>query len=488
MSFNTDDTICAIATAAGGAIRGIIRVSGPAAVAIAARLFEALDRRPIDTIRYATALPGRLRIDVDASPRFLPCDLFLWPTSRSYTREPVAELHTIGSPPLLGSLVTAACHAGARLAEPGEFTLRAFLSGRLDLTQAEAVLGVIDARGDEDFDTALVQLAGGLAGPLHQLRSELLQLLAELEAGLDFVEEDIEFISATELQKRLESGEHILEGVAEQMAARYVVSDLMQVVLTGPPNVGKSSLFNSMVERFGCNAQSESAKPAPALVSSQRGTTRDYLAAAISVNGVQCELIDTAGIDDFSEPRSEKTSLPASSIDIGAQTLATERRKGATIRVCCVEAQAEVNDFSLTDFESRVGLAECDVIVLTKSDTLPHNILRHEQSQRMPVVLTSSRTGQGLEELSAAFYKLLTCDNSAQHGQVVSATADRCRQSVRLAEKSLKRAIELVLCRGGNELVAVELCAALDQLGSVVGAVYTDDLLDRIFGTFCIGK
>ena len=218
MAFNTDDTICAIATAPGGAGRGIVRVSGPAAVAIAARLFQfdrKLDRST--SIRHATALSGRVRLEIDAIPHDLPCDLFLWPTNRSYTREPIAELHTIGSAPLLGSLVSAVCQSGARLAEPGEFTLRAFLAGRLDLTQAEAVLGVIDARGSEDLDAALVQLAGGLARPLDRLRDELLQLLAELEAGLDFVEEDIEFISPAVLHERLESAVQLLDEVAEQM-------------------------------------------------------------------------------------------------------------------------------------------------------------------------------------------------------------------------------------------------------------------------------
>ena len=152
----------------------------------------------------------------------LPCDLFLWPTSRSYTREPVAELHTIGSPPLLEVISAAVCKAGARLAEPGEFTLRAFLAGRLDLTQAEAVLGVIDARGSGDLDAALVQLAGGLARPLDRLRDELLQLLAELEAGLDFVDEDIEFISPAALHERLELAVQLLNEVAQQMDSRHV--------------------------------------------------------------------------------------------------------------------------------------------------------------------------------------------------------------------------------------------------------------------------
>ena len=171
MSYHPDDTICAIATAPGGAARGMVRVSGPDAIEVVARMVQPADGAAIDAIRRPTVFPGRATIELNGNEsRSLPCDVLLWPTARSYTRQPVAELHTLGSPPLLEALVAAVCRAGARLAEPGEFTLRGFLAGRIDLTQAEAVLGVIDAHGNDELDAALTQLAGGLARPLHQLR------------------------------------------------------------------------------------------------------------------------------------------------------------------------------------------------------------------------------------------------------------------------------------------------------------------------------
>src|SRR3954471_16937592 len=200
----TDDTICAIASALSGAARGIVRISGPTAVDIAAKLIDGDSGVGLKHVVRPTALPCFVCANVAGDRHKLECDLFVWPGARSYTREPVAELHTFGSLRILEALVSTICQSGARLAEPGEFTLRAFLAGRLDLTQAEAVLGVIDAQGSSDLSTALVQLAGGLARPLDRLRDELLQLLAELEAGLDFVEEDIEFISPSVLQDRLE--------------------------------------------------------------------------------------------------------------------------------------------------------------------------------------------------------------------------------------------------------------------------------------------
>ncbi len=215
----------------------------------------------------------------------LPATLYVWPNARSYTRQPQAEVHTLGSPPLLQCVLRAVCQAGARPAEPGEFTLRAFLSGRLDLTQAEAVLGVIDARGDDQLRAALEQLAGGLAGPLGQLRDRLLDLLAHLEAGLDFVEEDIEFITARELDGQLLAAAGAVDRLAQQMASRDLAGELPVVALTGWPNTGKSSLFNALLGD--CQA----------LVSEVAGATRDYLTGELEWRGLRFQLVDTAGAE-----------------------------------------------------------------------------------------------------------------------------------------------------------------------------------------------
>jgi tRNA modification GTPase len=470
--YDTDDTIAAIATAAGGAARAIVRVSGPDAVRIVAKCFSAEYGEPLERCARATAVAGQMRVDLSdigrAGPNDLSveCDLYLWPDERSYTRSPVAELHTIGSPPLVDAVLATVCRAGARLAEPGEFTLRAFLAGRIDLTQAEAVLGVIDASGNEELTAALAQLAGGLARPLTKLRHDLLQLLAELEAGLDFVDEDIRFLSAGEIVERLTLARRLIGEIAEQMAGRSRATADRQVVLVGPPNVGKSSLFNALVGRAGVMDAATARRSGRALVSPAAGTTRDYLTAELTLGDVQCELVDTAGVAAVSGD---------DAIESFAQSLAAERREKAAIRIWCVDVHAAA--FPLH--------SDRDLVVITKAD-LARSPIRLPPGVR--AIVTSSVTGQGFSELCDVLRETLLQESRGGQSSVVTSTAERCRESVRLADEAIARASDIASGGGGDELVAAELRVALEELGKVVGAVYTNDLLDRIFGTFCIGK
>jgi tRNA modification GTPase len=395
----------------------------------------------------------------------------------------MVEIHTLGSPPLLELVLASICAGGARLAEPGEFTLRAFLAGRLDLTQAEAVLGVIDAADGVEFNLALRQLAGGITIPMTKLREDLIDLLAELEAGLDFVEEDIEFISSAELEARLAAAATSIAGMTQQMALRTQSRECPRVVLVGWPNVGKSSLFNAL------------AGGDRALVSTTPGTTRDYLTADLDLDGIRVQLVDTAGIEDHGmlndecgaqnqqvEPNSRQSALRSThpalpDIGMAAQQASAHQRAQGQVRLLCLDSTRACNDWE------RQQLANSgDLIVLTKCDRADAAALAY------PGMLpTSAHTGQGLGELREQIRRAV--ENPPRSGAgVVASTATRCHESLRLAAESLARATDLACAQAGEELIAVETRTALNELGKVVGAVYTDDILDRIFSRFCIGK
>jgi tRNA modification GTPase len=381
-------------------------------------------------------------------------------------------LHTFGSPPLLEAACRTLCEAGARPAEPGEFTLRAFLAGRIDLTQAEAVLGVIDARGQLELRAALAQLAGGLAAPLASLRESLLELLAHLEAGLDFVEVDIAFITAEELDSQLAAAEEKVRRVAAQMVGRSRSGDEPRVVLGGWPNVGKSSLLNALA---GAEA---------AIVSDLPGTTRDYVGVRTRLDGLECRLIDTAGVDvslgDETHNDGEAGDKAVAAAVARAAQSRTEQQAGdADLVLFCLDASRPLNDWERGELTASPNTAR--LCVLTKSD-LPRRSDLHTEA-----ISTSSRSGAGLDALRRAIRRELEISLASDAARV-AATALRCRESLRLAAEGLARARDLACHELGEELVAAEVRAALNELGQVVGAVYTDDLLDRIFSRFCIGK
>jgi len=445
-----------VASAPGGAYRGIIRVSGPEVLVCVAPIFFPDDGRCLEDCSVATVLAGRLHLD--GWDPLIPCDLFVWPDERSYTRQPTVEIHTLGSAPVLEAIRRNLCRCGARPAEPGEFTMRAFLAGRLDLTQAEAVLGVIDATDRRHLDVALEQLAGGLATPLGTLRSDLLNLVAHLEAGLDFVEEDIEFISREALQTELREALLATTNLLNQMASRERSTQSVRVALMGSPNTGKSSLVNVLSEN------------PVSLVSATPGTTRDYLTRCVVLDGLEFELIDTAGIG---------ASAGLSEIEQQAQEVAERQRERCDLQVICIDSTRPLNSWERTELQTDPSGPR--LVVMTKSDC-PRGTEGIEGA-----LWTSSKTGEGLAELRRKMVLLFT-EDMHEDLPVVNDTATRCLENLRRARASLERAHQLAVHRHGEELVSAEIRLALDELGKVAGAVYTDDILDRVFSRFCIGK
>lgn len=471
MSYDLHDTIAAVASATGGAARGVVRISGPDAAKLLARCFQP-SRDAFDAITNVPA-PQRIRgamkvTGIDGGPELsIPGALLLWPGAQSYTRQPSAEFHTIGSPPLLAAALEELGRHGIRPAEPGEFTLRAFVAGRIDLPQAEGVLGIIDAQGRGALDAALDQVAGGLSRPLHQIREDLLSLLAELEAGLDFVEEDIEFISRQSLADRIANAQSVVAATQAQLCERDQYSEVPRIVLVGAPNAGKSSLFNALLERFG------DGDGASSIVSPQPGATRDYVVGRLRMGGVRCELVDTAGVDDAAQEE----------ILQAAQMASSRQRRTADLRVVCTDSASGA---------LQAG-SDGELVVLTKVD-LPNGSPRQESNRSITllagtaVLRYSSVTGEGLETLAARIRAAIgQHDGKLERVGAVAATSARCQGSLRRASESLEAAAALVAARS-DELLAAEIRHGLDALGEIVGAICADDVLDRVFGQFCIGK
>ncbi len=473
MKLDLQRTIVALSSGATPGRRAIVRLSGSATRDILTKLFL----RPSDLQLLETQFPRSAAVACSlkwtgrngSTP--LPAIAYYWPDTRSFTGEPSAELHLVGSMPVAENLIATLCSLGADMAERGEFTLRSFLAGKLDLVQAEAVLGVIEAEGPAQLEVALSQLGGNLSRPVRAMRTHLIDLIANLEAGLDFVEEDIEFITTDELVQQLKQIQSQLATLAGQLSTRDARSRNSQVVIVGLPNSGKSSLFNHLV---GNNR---------AIVSPQAGTTRDVITHSIAIDDLNIELIDTAGIEE----------LAGDSPRAAAQTALQKRLTEADLALFCIDCSQPLDHrWKSAQHELLKRLGVGIVTVGTKADLLSSAASFNNPTEPFAPkpfdVQVSVKSATGIDALRAVLRQRVSEHRSELHSSAMQHIAMRCRKSLDASRETIEEAIALAHSGDGEELVAAELRIALDDLSAIIGEVHSDDILGEIFSRFCIGK
>jgi tRNA modification GTPase len=442
-----DDTIVAIATPAGRGGIGVVRIAGAEAKQIAAPML----RLP-HALEAGRALFGDL-IEPETGERIDEIVATYFASPHSYTTDDVVEISAHGSPVVLRHIVELALARGARLAEPGEFTMRAFLNGRIDLTQAEAVRDLIESQTLFQAKVAAQQLEGALSKRLQPIKISLVQLIATMEAGVDFAEDDVSVLPGEEIQKRIAAIRAPLEELRSSFAYGKMVHEGLTLAIVGRPNVGKSSLFNRLVERE------------RAIVTATPGTTRDLVSETVAIGGIPVRLVDTAGI---------RAALDeAESIGIKKSYEALADADLVLIVRDATESE-HVEDSAL--MEKVAGRNSLQV--LNKADLNPaqNGLLR-----------TSAATGEGIAELRAEILKHVAGEGRAQQ-ESGFLTNVRHQQLVDDSLTALGAASFAVRNNTPHEMILLDLYHALRPLDSITGETTADDILNLIFSSFCIGK
>lgn len=455
-------------------MRGIVRLSGPGTASVLSKLFQSNEDVGFAFASVARRWTGSLRLGRD----WIASSVLAFPEARSYTGQAMAELHVLGAPTLLAMVLEQCVEHGARHAEPGEFTARAYLSGRLDLSQAHGVAGMIAAQTDQQLRAAERLLHGRLGEIAREAREDLADLLSLVEGAMDFADEPIEFIEVAMLRGRL-------AGIHEQLAATVSAGIraerwglLPRVVLVGPANAGKSSLLNRL-------SGSERAISAPVA-----GTTRDAISAPVDLGGGVCLLIDVAGAMETVG----MASASHGSIDTQAGQMAADAAKSADLVVAVIDlADSGAMDAALRPWRDGRTIR---IIAGNKADAASEErraaFLRWSAVQPTSKgVVVSALTGDGCDALRSAISAALGDRHSTENDAAIALMAEH-REALENALLAMDRAMELAArCDdqlNDADLVAAEMRIAAESLGTLVGMDQTEDMLGRVFSRFCVGK
>ena len=447
-----NDTICAIASGNASGALSVIRLSGKKAVNICNQFFPSkdLDKQKSHTIHFGTFRNQNRIIDEVVISKFS--------TPNSYTGEDVIEISCHGSTYIKNQILQSLIDAGARLAKAGEFTLRAFANGKMDLSQAEAVADLIASDDQASHQIALQQMRGGVSNELDLLRNELIEFASLLELELDFAEEDVEFADRKKMINLLEKIRTILSTLMESFKVGNAIKNGVPIAIIGRPNVGKSTLLNALVDDD------------KAIVSSQAGTTRDVIEDVVQIQGISFRFFDTAGL--------RNTTDEIESIGIKK---AIEQAKKASLIIFLVDATQDILS-QMEELKEITDLPQLTpLIVINKID-----LIKSKQPQIKDAIYISAKNKIGISTLSNQLVSRLDL-NPLQSGSAIISNV-RHYEALHNALEYISKTIKNIELGVSNELNALDIKQSLHHLGEITGDITTDDLLDSIFSNFCIGK
>ncbi len=458
---NLTDTIVALATPPGVGAIGVIRLSGDEAINIVNQVFPAKDLTKQDshTIHYGTIRDDNNRVidEVLAS-------LFIAP--KSYTKENVIEVSCHGSAYIHQQLIDLFIQKGARMAQPGEFTLRAFLNGQLDLSQAEAVADLIASNSASAHSLAMQQMRGGFSNEIQNLREELINFASLIELELDFGEEDVEFADRTKLKELIFKIQQLLKKLIDSFRLGNVIKNGVSTVIAGRPNAGKSTLLNALLNED------------RAIVSDIAGTTRDTIEEVLNINGVQFRLIDTAGI------REAQDTIEAVGVE---KTMEKIQQSALLIYVFDIiqtspeEVQADLAALANNNIYFLAIANKMDLNPYTKAEHYTNNLLTEDRF--IPI---SAINKMNIEFLKERLYKSVVSNNVNLDSTIVSNA--RHYEALEKSYESLSDALNGIDAGVSSDFIAMDIRRSLRYLGEITGEISTDDLLGNIFSKFCIGK
>lgn len=455
------DTIAAIATPSGQGAIGIIRVSGPLAPHAGRRLFR--PARGVCAWQSHHAYYGDL-LSADGQIVLDEVLVILMRAPHSFTGEDVLEISGHGNPVILQSILEALMQLGCRPAKPGEFSRRAFLSGRMDLSQAEGLAAMISARSARAFQMGLAQCKGGLGRTLGGIRAKLVEGLAELEAAIDFIDDAVTS-DASQMAAPLCDALHSIRQLISTYASSQMMTDGLSCVITGKPNVGKSSLLNAL------------AGTKKAIVTDMPGTTRDLIVATTTLNGVTVHLTDTAGI------RPPQDAIEKEGID-----LVWEHLEGAHIIVILLDGSRPLSDEDRHILTENSARAERVILAVNKADlpaVWPTQAALRPYFPHAPLATISAKSGVGLDALKNMISKKAGIEDISDTGFILQL---RHKLALERALENLSAACGNLTASFSPELAAFELREAIDALDAITGEKISEEVLDHIFSTFCIGK